>query len=275
TAYNVSLGEGQIHRNPIHAAFLRRLAIARDPVELFYRGDIANQIVHEMKQRGGLLTKTDLASFESKIEKPLEVKLSNGFSLKGPHPPSAFTALGLLVELMMSRYSTRSNVSVDVSYIRDLLKAEHAALARLEQIGDLDYMLSDPTTRTLRTAQNSTGDTSDEGRSIDIRNLMWNLKDQSSVGSHINVVDGRNLTVALSSSLNERFGSVRRSVKGGFVWNNEISSFTIPDKEKSEDIHVNAVEGRKRPRSSMAPLMVFDQSGQVILRISGKIHCCR
>ncbi|KAK6013911.1 hypothetical protein OSTOST_20745 [Ostertagia ostertagi] len=46
-----------LFRDPIHAAFLRRFAIARDPVELFYRGDIANQIIHEMKQReiGGVI----------------------------------------------------------------------------------------------------------------------------------------------------------------------------------------------------------------------------
>ncbi|KAK5967618.1 hypothetical protein GCK32_021744 [Trichostrongylus colubriformis] len=92
-------------------------------------------------------------------------------------------------------------------------------------------------------------------------------KDQSSVGSHINVVDGRGNTVALSSSLNERFGSVRRSMKGGFVWNNEMSSFTMPDKEKSEDVHVNAIEGRKRPRTSMMPLMLFDYGGQVMLSL--------
>lgn len=50
------MSEGEIFRDPIHAGFLRRLAIARDPVELFYRGEISNQIVHEMKQRGELLS---------------------------------------------------------------------------------------------------------------------------------------------------------------------------------------------------------------------------
>ncbi|VDO26513.1 unnamed protein product [Haemonchus placei] len=272
SAYKLTITEGEIFRDLYHAAFLRRLAIARDPVELFYRGEIANQIVLEMKQRGGLLTKVDLASYETNIEKPIEVRLSNGYTLRGPQPPSSFTALSLLVDTMMSRFWSESNITMDASYLRELLKAQQLALSRLEELGDLEYMLNDPVTQVLQAPQNSTSyDASHEEKIADIRNLMWNLKDQGSVGSHINVMDGGGLAVALSSSLNERFGSVRRSVKGGFVWNNEMSSFTIPDKEKSEDIHVNAVEGRKRPRSSMMPLMVFDEAGQVKLTFSNKM----
>ncbi|KAK5975395.1 hypothetical protein GCK32_005652 [Trichostrongylus colubriformis] len=267
-AFNITpLDEGELVRSPVHAAFLRRLAIATDPAELFYRGDIANQIVHEMKQRGGLLSKIDLASYGSNVQKSLEIKLLNGFILKGPQPPSSFTALAFLVETLMRRYSSESNVSMDVSYMRVLLKAQYLGLTRLEQLGDLEYMLNDSIIQDLLTPRNETIDLSDEGKSIGIRNLMWKLKDQSSVGSHINVVDGRGNTVALSSSLNERFGSVRRSMKGGFVWNNEMSSFTMPDKEKSEDVHVNAIEGRKRPRTSMMPLMLFDYGGQVMLSL--------
>ncbi|EYC37747.1 hypothetical protein Y032_0768g2190 [Ancylostoma ceylanicum] len=89
-------------------------------------------------------------------------------------------------------------------------------------------------------------------------------KHEDSVGSHINVIDREGMAVSLSSTINDRFGSVRRSEKSGFVWNNAMSGFTIYDKEDSEDTHVNAVEGRKRPRTSMAPFMLFDPHGQDI-----------
>lgn len=42
-----------------------------------------------------------------------------------------------------------------------------------------------------------------------------------------------------------------------------MSGFTVYDKEDSEDVHPNAVEGKKRPRTSMAPFMLFDRDGQV------------
>ncbi|EYC37748.1 hypothetical protein Y032_0768g2190 [Ancylostoma ceylanicum] len=89
-------------------------------------------------------------------------------------------------------------------------------------------------------------------------------KHEDSVGSHINVIDREGMAVSLSSTINDRFGSVRRSEKSGFVWNNAMSGFTIYDKEDSEDTHVNAVEGRKRPRTSMAPFMLFDPHGQLV-----------
>ncbi|KIH50572.1 hypothetical protein ANCDUO_19350, partial [Ancylostoma duodenale] len=47
-----TLMEGTILREPVHSNFLRRLSTAADPIELFYRGEIANQIVYEMKHRG-------------------------------------------------------------------------------------------------------------------------------------------------------------------------------------------------------------------------------
>ncbi|KHJ75519.1 hypothetical protein OESDEN_24865 [Oesophagostomum dentatum] len=72
------------------------------------------------------------------------------------------------------------------------------------------------------------------------------------------------MAVSLSSTINDRFGSVRRFEKGGFIWNNAMSGFTINDREDSEDMHVNSVEGRKRPRTTMAPFMLFDQHGQLV-----------
>lgn len=85
--------------------------------------------------------------------------------------------------------------------------------------------------------------------------------------SHINAIDAGNLAVSLSSSINGRFGSVRRSLKSGFVWNNDLSAFTLRDKESSEDVDVNAIEGRKRARTLMSPMMLFDQHGALITSV--------
>ncbi|RCN49826.1 hypothetical protein ANCCAN_04069 [Ancylostoma caninum] len=130
-----TLTEGAILRDPVHSNFLRRLSTAADPIELFYRGEIANQIVYEMKHRGGLLTKTDLAGYEAKIELPHSTTLPNGYTIKGPASQSSFMAIGLIVEIMMGRYSNGSETPMDVSYLRDLLMAQRIGLVKLEQIG--------------------------------------------------------------------------------------------------------------------------------------------
>ncbi|KAK6759119.1 hypothetical protein RB195_016377 [Necator americanus] len=263
-----TLTEGTIFHDPVHSHFLRRLSLAADPSEFFYRGEISNQIIHEMKQRGGLLIKADLAGYETKIEKPHNIKLPNGFSIKGPTLPSSFLAIGIIVEIMMK-------ISLDVNYLRDLLMAQRTALLRLEKSGDPDFAIYDPVVDTMGERRNNTLDDSDENfDEKDVNKLLRNLKkfllstnfwkQEDFVGSHINVIDREHLAVALGSTINNRFGSVRRFEKGGFLWNNAMSGFTIYDKEDSEDMHVNAVEGRKRPRTSMSPFMLFDANGKLL-----------
>ncbi|WKY09518.1 hypothetical protein Q1695_002132 [Nippostrongylus brasiliensis] len=267
SAYNLSLDEGQIYRDSIHAAFLRRLAITKDPADLFYRGEVANQIGHEMKQRGGLLTKADLASFETKVNEPLVTILPGGFILKGPRSPSVYKTMTLVMEAVLGHYQNLSSVSMDVSYIRNLIKAQRLAAIQLDQIGDPEFSVGDPVVEALQDVQENTTDAEStvESSSNELLNELPVSAQHGSVGSHINVVDTDNLAVSLSSTLNGRFGSLRRSMKGGFVWNNEMSSFTIRDKENSDDVHVNAIEGRKRPRSGMSPFMVFDEKHQLVL----------
>ncbi|VDP11124.1 unnamed protein product [Heligmosomoides polygyrus] len=227
TTYNVTMSEGEIFRDPIHAGFLRRLAIARDPVELFYRGEISNQIVHEMKQRGGLLTKTDLASYSTQIEAPLEIALTGGFVLKGPQAPSAFSALATVVQIIMSRFSGRSDLSMDTTFARDLIMAQRLALTRLEQIGDPEFTLSDSVLSVLQDSLEDLNDT--DTSTAEAKSMPWN--------------------------------------QSGFVWNNDLSAFTLRDKESSEDVDVNAIEGRKRARTLMSPMMLFDQHGALITSV--------
>ncbi|EPB79924.1 gamma-glutamyltranspeptidase [Ancylostoma ceylanicum] len=215
----------------------------------------------------GLLTKADLAGYEAKIEPPLSTTFPNGYTIKGPASQSSFLAIGLIVEIMMGRYTNGSETRMDVSYLRDLLMAQRMGLVRLEQIGDPEFTIHDIVTEAMGERRNNTLEDSEEDvddvDDIDVSKLLWNLHEDS-VGSHINVIDREGMAVSLSSTINDRFGSVRRSEKSGFVWNNAMSGFTIYDKEDSEDTHVNAVEGRKRPRTSMAPFMLFDPHGQLV-----------
>ncbi|CAJ0588090.1 unnamed protein product [Cylicocyclus nassatus] len=262
-----TVAEGTVLRESVHLHFLRRIATASEPLELFYRGEIANQIIHEMKQRGGLLTKADLAGYESKIEPPQSVSLSNGYTIKGPTSPSAFPVIALIIDMVVGSYHNRSDISVDVDYLKDLLDAQRLGLVELEQIGDPVFAIPDPVIETLEERRNNSSNGSgeeDDSLSIDINGLLWKLSQEDYVGSHVNVIDSGHMAVSLSSTINEKFGSVRRFEKGGFVWNNAMSGFTVFDREDSEDVHVNSVEGRKRPRTSMAPLMLFDQEGQLI-----------
>lgn len=81
---------GEIFRNPALARVFEHLAAARDPLEAFYRGGIAEEIARFSRERDGLLAREDLAAFETRIEEPVSLRLGDtelfktGFWSQGP-----------------------------------------------------------------------------------------------------------------------------------------------------------------------------------------------
>jgi gamma-glutamyltranspeptidase/glutathione hydrolase len=82
--------------------------------------------------------------------------------------------------------------------------------------------------------------------------------------THFSVVDAQGNAISYTSTIEGAFGSGLHF--GGFYLNNELTDFS-----SSPDIDgvpvANRVEGGKRPRSSMAPTIVFDEDGEVVLVI--------
>jgi gamma-glutamyltranspeptidase/glutathione hydrolase len=77
-------------------------------------------------------------------------------------------------------------------------------------------------------------------------------------------VDAEGNAVALTSSVESAFGS--RIMVRGFLLNNQLTDFAwIPRDAEGEA--ANRVEGGKRPRSSMAPTIVFDAGDRLRLVI--------
>ncbi|MBP7626037.1 MAG: gamma-glutamyltransferase [Pseudomonadota bacterium] len=69
--------------------------------------------------------------------------------------------------------------------------------------------------------------------------------------SHLSIVDAFGNAVALTSSIEDAFGN--RRMAGGFFLNNQLTDFS--------ETGPNLTAPGKRPRSSMAPTLVFDRQG--------------
>lgn len=82
--------------------------------------------------------------------------------------------------------------------------------------------------------------------------------------SHFSVVDSTGNAVSYTSTIEGAFGS--GLFYNGFYLNNELTDFSL-NPEKDGKLVANRVEGGKRPRSSMAPTIVFDENGEVVLVI--------
>jgi len=85
--------------------------------------------------------------------------------------------------------------------------------------------------------------------------------------SHFSVVDADGNLLALTSSNEAPFGS--RMLSQGFVLNNQLTDFSFSPTIDGLP-HPNAVAAGKRPRSSMAPTMVFDAQGRPRLIIGSR-----
>ena len=82
--------------------------------------------------------------------------------------------------------------------------------------------------------------------------------------SHFSIVDAQGNAVSMTSSIENVFGS--GLMVGGFMLNNQLTDFSLSP-VKNGHLVANRVEAGKRPRSSMAPMMVFDANNKLVLVI--------
>lgn len=92
--------------------------------------------------------------------------------------------------------------------------------------------------------------------------------------SHISIVDAEGHAVAMTSTIEDGFGSrlmvnVNPALAGGFLLNNELTDFSFLPKDASGTPVANRVQAGKRPRSSMSPTLVFDKSTGTLLVNTG------
>jgi gamma-glutamyltranspeptidase/glutathione hydrolase len=79
--------------------------------------------------------------------------------------------------------------------------------------------------------------------------------------SHFVVVDGSGDVVSMTTTVESLFGSGR--AVGGFMLNNQLTDFSYRPVVDGKPV-ANAVAGGKRPRSSMAPVIVLDAAGKPV-----------
>jgi gamma-glutamyltranspeptidase/glutathione hydrolase len=91
--------------------------------------------------------------------------------------------------------------------------------------------------------------------------------------SHISVIDGQGHALAMTTTIEDGWGArlmVNRGLglTGGFLLNNELTDFSFAPRDASGAPIANRVQPGKRPRSSMAPTLVFDKAtGQLVMSV--------
>src|SRR5690606_27146268 len=82
--------------------------------------------------------------------------------------------------------------------------------------------------------------------------------------SHFVVIDREGNAVSYTSTVEGSFGS--GIVVGGYFLNNELTDFSFTPEANGKPV-ANRVEGGKRPRSSMAPTLVYGPDGKLLMAV--------
>ena len=255
---------GERLRNPELAQVLRR--IAAEGADAFYSGAIARDIVAAVHAHTvpGDITAADLERYRAIERTPLCTDY-RAQRVCGVSPPSSggvavAMILGLLERFPLERMRPASLEAVHLfaeagrlAYAdRDRYMADPEFVAQpLAQLLDRDYLRR----RSLTISRERSLGTARAGVLPAVAPRAADTTPELASTTHLSVVDAEGNAVALTSSVESAFGS--RIMVRGFLLNNQLTDFAwIPRDAEGEA--ANRVGGGKRPRSSMAPTIVFD-----------------
>ncbi|MCB9648799.1 MAG: gamma-glutamyltransferase family protein [Deltaproteobacteria bacterium] len=226
----------------------------------------------------GLLTEDDLARYTPEVRQPVCIPYK-AYRVCGFPPPTSggvttLQILALMARFDLSKYSARSP---EVAHL--FAEASRVAFAdRNYFIADPDYVWV-PTKRLLspKYLDKRAGLIQVDARAPEVKHgkikksdakaaLLWaeDASPELPCTSHFVIRDAEGDVVSMTTSVENVFGS--RLMVRGFILNNQLTDFSFLPESNGKPI-ANAVAPRKRPRSSMAPLVVFDAEGNPVLAV--------
>ncbi len=261
-------------RNPVFADTLRRIAMGG--ANTFYRGSIARDIVRSVRNAplnpGRLLAK-DLESYQAKRREPVCTPYRSWFVCGMPPPTSGgVTTLQILSMLSGKNLSQLGAGSTEAVHL--ISEASKLAFAdRNQYLADPDFInvptgkLLDPKYLARRAKKINQEKAMTRARPGKLEpDSAYNFApDSSEKGlstSHMSIVDKDGNVVSMTTTIENAFGS--RLMVRGFLLNNELTDFSFKPINNGKLV-ANAAWPGKRPRSSMAPMIVFDSQGKPVL----------
>jgi gamma-glutamyltranspeptidase/glutathione hydrolase len=266
----LALTAGHVLVNPEYAKTLR--AIADKGSDGFYGGEVARDIVAAVRGHAnpGSITLEDLAGYRVRDVEPLCAPY-RGRRLCGMPPSSSggiavLQILGILEQHDMASVRPSSTRAVHL-----FSEASRLAFAdRNRYVGD-DRFVEVPVAGLL-----DRGYLAARARAIAPERSMGvaaagnppgvklayadDAHDEAAGTSHVAIVDRWGNAVSMTTTIEGFFGS--KVMVRGFMLNNELTDFNLQPREGGA-LGANSVAPGKRPRSSMAPFLVYDRDGRL------------
>ncbi len=273
---------GDVFKQPELARTLERIA---DNPDDFYHGALAKELAASIEKGGGLITADDLAQYEVKERPPIRGTY-RGYEIISAPPPSSggialVESLNILEGYDLAKQGDRSAQSIHLT----AEAFQRAFFDRAEFLGDPDFAKIPVAQLMDKRYGNAWRETIPLRRatlSADLRrpSVFSQLDSYASTHpqpksirepdhtTHYSVVDPEGNAVAVTTTLNDGFGS-RVTAEGlGFLLNDEMDDFSskpgVPNMFGLLQGPANAIGPGKRPLSAMTPTIVL-KNGKLFL----------
>ena len=260
---------GTIVKNPELAATFR--AIAAGGADAFYKGAIAADIIAKVRTHPtnpGLLDVGDLASYQAKKREPvcgqyrgktmcgmgmpssgpttvlMSLAMLEGFDLKATGPNNA-DSVHLISEAYRLAYADRGQYMADSDFVTVPL----AGLLDRSYLAQRATLINPAKSMGVPTVGKPPG-------CCAAQEFGEGLQAELEGTTHLVIVDRDGNAVSMTTTIESGFGSYQ--MVRGFLLNNQLTDFSFTPVDSAGKPVANRVEAGKRPRSSMAPMMVFD-----------------
>jgi len=270
---------GELFKQPELARTLERIAKGPDD---FYHGAMARELAAAIHNGGGLITAEDLAAYEVREREPIRGSYRGYDIISAPPPSSGGVALVEILNILegfdLAKFGNRSADAVH-------LEAEafrRAFYDRADFMGDPDFAkvpVAQLIDKKYAAAWRDTIDLKHASESKDLKRPAFNELERVAQSrptairepentTHYSVVDAEGNAVAVTTTLNDSFGSRVTADGLGFLLNDEMDDFTA--KQGVPNIYgliqgpANAIGAGKRPLSAMTPTIVL-KDGKLFL----------
>lgn len=251
-------------------------SIAKEGIDVFYRGWIAKKIVDTVQNSAispGLLSMKDMGAYQAKERSPVCGPYRE-YTLCGMAPPSSGGVAVIQILAQLQRFHLEKYPVNSAQAIHLFTQSSRLAFAdRDRYIADADFVsipvsgLLSPDYLAKRSAlinpkkdmnKAHAGEPEGSVALIDGKTI-----EQPST-SHLSIIDAEGNALSMTSSIENAFGSAL--MVEGFILNNQLTDFSFLP-EKDQQILANRVQANKRPRSSMAPMMIFNKDKSLKLLV--------
>ena len=244
--------------------------ISKNGAKGFYEGEVANKIVDAMNKNNGLITHEDLKNYKSFFRMPIGINYK-GYKVFTAAPPSGggitlLTSLSILNSIDINKY--KSDATKTYHFLAEALRRGHNN--RSHFVGDPEYFdvpISDLLSPKRIKELTSSIDANKASPVEDVK--AFKKAKESKDTTHFSIIDKDGNAVSNTYTLGLSFGSGVTIPGTGILMNSQMNNFAYRYGDKT-DIGRGASPGNrfepgKKPMSTMAPTIIFDENDDLFL----------